>query len=154
MNVTHPHLSNFTPPLPETLVANLSALNIRTAPDLVFSSPAELLKKLPPGCITFPELTRHIAHVRNAFAGPALTGDQLIVRELETRAGLASVRSGLPALDELVGNTFGGASGGRVVEISGTGASGKTVRSNPTPPPPPPPWSFVGSERIGCKIKS
>jgi hypothetical protein len=128
--ITHPQLSNFTPSLPETFLANLSALNIRTAPDLVFSSPAELFKKLPPGSITFPELSRHIAHVRNAFAGPALTGDQLIVRELDARAGLASVRSGLPALDELVGNTFGGASGGRIVEISGTGASGKTVRRN------------------------
>jgi len=28
-------------------------------------------------CITFPELTNHIAHVRNAFAGPVLMGDQL-----------------------------------------------------------------------------
>ena len=133
MNVTHPQLSNFTPPLPETFVANLSALNIRTAPDLIFSSPAELFKRLPQGSITFPELTRHIAHVRNAFAGPALTGDQLIVEELEARAGLVSVRSGLHALDELVGNSFGGASGGRIVEISGTGASGKTVRSDSPP---------------------
>ncbi len=128
MNLAPPPLSTFTPPLPESLVANLSALNIRTAPDFIFVPPAELLRKLPTGSITFPELTRHIAHVRNAFAGPALTGDQLI-GELEARAGLPSVRSGLPALDGLVGNSFGGASGGRVIEISGASASGKTVRT-------------------------
>lgn len=127
MNVTPPSLSNFTPPLPETFVANLSVLNIRTAPDLIFVPPAELFRKLPAGTITFAELTHHIAHVRNTFAAPALTGDQLI-GELEVRARLASVRSGLPALDGLVGNSFGGASGGRIIEISGASASGKTVR--------------------------
>jgi hypothetical protein len=125
-----PPLSNFTPPLPESLVTILSALNIRTAPDFIFLTPAELMRKLPAGSITFPELTRHIAHVKNAFAGPALTGYQLIV-ESEARAQLPSVFSGLPALDGLVGNSFGGASGGRVVEISGASASGKTVRTAP-----------------------
>ena len=128
MNIVSPPLSNFTPPLPESLVTNLSALNIRSAPDFIFVPPAELLRKLPAGSITFPELTRHIAHVKNAFAGPALTGDQLI-GESEARAQLPSVLSGLPALDGLVGNSFGGASGGRVVEISGASASGKTVRT-------------------------
>jgi len=128
MNLTSPPLSNFTPPLPESLVTNLSALNIRTAPDFIFLPPAELQRKLPAGSITFPELTRHIAHVKNAFAGPALTGGQL-VEESEARARLPSVFSGLPALDGLVGNSFGGASGGRVVEISGASVSGKTVRT-------------------------
>ncbi len=128
MNLAPPPLSNFAPPLPESLIANLSALNIRTAPDLIFAQPAELLRKLPTGSITFPEFTRHIAHVRNAFAGPALTGDQLL-GELEACARLPSVRSGLPSLDGLVGNSFGGASGGRIVEISGASASGKTVRT-------------------------
>jgi len=127
MNVTPPQLSTFTPPLPETFVLNLSVLNICTAPDLIFVPPAELLRKLPTGSITFPELTNHIAHVRNAFAGPALTGDQLI-GGLEARTQLPSVRSGLPALDELVGNSFGGASGSRIIEISGASAAGKTVR--------------------------
>jgi hypothetical protein len=136
MNLAPPLLSTFTPPLPESLVANLSALNIRTAPDFIFVPPAELLRKLPTGSITFPELTRHIAHVRNAFAGPALTGDQLI-GELEARAGLPSVRSGLPDLDGLVGNSFGGASGGRVIEISGASASGKTVRQHTSLSPAP-----------------
>ena len=128
MYLAFPPLSNFIPPLPESLVTNLSALNIRTAPDLIFVPPAELLRKLPAGSITFPELTCHIAHVKNAFAGPALTGDQLIA-ESEARAHLPSVFSGLPALDGLVGNSFGGASGGRIVEISGASASGKTVRA-------------------------
>lgn len=128
MNPAYPPLSNFTPPLPESLIANLSALKIRTAPDLIFAPPAELLRKLPAGSITFPELTRHIAHVRNVFVGPALTGCQLI-GESEARAQLPSVCSGLPALDGLVGDSFGGASGGRVVEISGASASGKTVRT-------------------------
>lgn len=125
-----PPLSDFTPHLPESLVTNLSALNIRTAPDFIFAPPADLLRKLPAGSITFPELTRHIAHVRNAFAGPALTGGQLIEEvEARARAQLPSVSSGVPALDGLVGNSFGGgASGGRVVEISGASASGKTVR--------------------------
>jgi len=127
MNLAPPSLSHFTPPLPETLVSNLSALNIRTVPDLIFVPPAELFRKLPAGSITFPELTHHIAHVRTAFAGPALTGAQLI-GGVEARARLPSVRSGLPALDGLVNNSFGGASGGRVIEISGSSASGKTVR--------------------------
>lgn len=134
MNVVSPQLSNFTPPLPESLLTNLSPLNIRTASDFIFFPPAELLRKLPAGSITFPELTRHIAHVRNAFAGPALTGDQL-VEESEARARLPSVVSGLPALDGLVGNGFGGASGGRVVEISGASASGKTVCMSTADPP-------------------
>ena len=68
-----------------------------------------------------------MVHVRNAFAGPALTGDQLS-GGLEARVQLPSVRGGLPALDELVGNRFGGASVGRVIEISGANADGKTVR--------------------------
>jgi hypothetical protein len=129
MNLASPPLSDFTPHLPESLVTDLSALNIRTAPDFIFAPPADLLRKLPAGSITFPELTRHIAHVRNAFAGPVLTGGQLI-GEVEARAQLPSVISGVPALDGLVGNSFGGgASGGRVVEISGASTSGKTVRS-------------------------
>lgn len=124
-----PSLSDFTPPLPATLVANLTSLNIRTASDLIFASPAELIGKLPAGSITFPELTHHIAHVTAAFTGPAITADKLIA-ELEPRAGQEPVSSsGLPALDELiaVGNDFGGAPGGRLIEISGTSASGKTA---------------------------
>ena len=107
---------------------NVSALDIRTAPDLVFVPPAdpELLWELPTGSITFPDLTNHIAHVRNAFAGPALAGDQLS-GGLKARVQLPSVHSGLPALDELVGNRFGGASGHRIIEISGANAVRKTV---------------------------
>ncbi|KAI9437804.1 P-loop containing nucleoside triphosphate hydrolase protein [Russula earlei] len=126
MNVTHPQLSDFTPPLPEPLVANLFALNIRTVPDFIFTPPAQLFEKLPVGSITFSELTHHIAHVRNVFAGRALTGDQLI-GEFEARSRWASVRSRLPDLDGLVGNGFGGASGGRIIEVSGGSASGKTA---------------------------
>jgi RAD51-like protein 3 len=129
MNIAPPLLSNFSPPLPETLVANLSVLNIRTAPDLIFVSPAELLKRLPAGSITFIELTHHIAHVRQGFAGPAITGDKLI-EELGALAQLESVHSGLPALDGLVGGSFDGASGGRIIEISGPSTSGKTVCSS------------------------
>src|SRR6266702_1418242 len=132
MNATPPppSLSDFTPPLPATFVANLASLNIRTAPDLIFASPAELIGKLPAGSVTFTELTHHIAHVTAAFAGPAITADKLIA-ELEPRARLEPVRSsGLPALDELIGigNDFGGAPGGRLIEVSGASASGKTVR--------------------------
>jgi len=71
-------------------------------------------------------LTDHIPYVRNVFAGPALTGDQLI-GGLEMRAQLPSVCSRLPALDGLVSNSFGGPSGGCIIEISGRGASGKAV---------------------------
>ena len=130
-----PSLSDFTPPLPTTLVANLASLNLRTAPDLIFASPAELIRKLPAGSITFTELTHHIAHVTAAFAGHAITADKLVA-ELELRARLEPVSSsGLPALDELIGigNDFGGAPGGRVIEISGTSASGKTVRRQAPP---------------------
>ena len=128
MNVTPPpSLSDFTPPLPAMLVANLALLNIRTAPDLIFASPAELIGKLPAGSITFTELTHHIARVTVAFAGPAITADELIA-ELEQRAGLErmSSSSGLPVLDELtsIGND------GRLIEISGMSASGKTVRNS------------------------
>jgi RAD51-like protein 3 len=135
MNVTPPLLSTITPPLPETLIANLSVLNIHTVPDLIFIPPSELLRRLPKGSITFTELTRHIAHVTQAFAGPVLTGDKLI-EELDALAQFESVSSGLPALDGLVGGTFGGASGGRVIEICGPRASGKTVRKLVSPPPP------------------
>jgi hypothetical protein len=128
MSMVPPLLSTFIPPLPETLVANLSVLNIRTAPDLIFVSPAELLRRLPRGSITFTELTHCIAHVTQAFAGPAITGDKLI-EELDALTQLESVRSGLPVLDGLVGGSFGGASGGRVIEISGSSGSGKTVCS-------------------------
>ncbi|KAH9063962.1 P-loop containing nucleoside triphosphate hydrolase protein [Lactarius vividus] len=124
-----PSLSDFTPPLPATLVANLTSLNIRTASDLIFASPVELIGKLPAGSITFAELTHHIAHVTAAFAGPAITADKLIA-ELEPRAGQEPVSSsGLPALDELIGigNDFRGAPGGRLIEISGASATGKTA---------------------------
>ena len=108
-------------------------LNIRKAPDLIFVPPAELLWELPAGSITFPELTNYIAHVRNTFAGPGMTGDQLS-GGLEARVQLPSGRRGLPALDELVGSSFGGASGGRIIEISGASAARKTERY---------PWSSV-----------
>ena len=112
---------------------SLSVLNIRKAPDLIFVPPAELLWELPAGSITFPGLKNYIAHIRNAFAGLVLTGDQLS-GGLEAHIQLSSVRSGLPALDELVGNKFGDASGGRMIEISGASAAGKTERY---------PWSSV-----------
>jgi hypothetical protein len=132
MNATppSPSLSDFTPPLPATLVANLASLNIRSAPDLIFASPAELIGKLPAGSVTFTDLTHHIAHVTAAFAGPAITADKLVA-ELEPRARLQPVSSsGLPVLDELIGigNNIGGAPGDRVIQISGASASGKTVR--------------------------
>lgn len=132
MNATHlpPPLSDYTPPLPATLVANLALLNIRTTSDLIFASPAELIGKLPAGSVTFTELTNHIAHVTAALAGPAITADKLIV-ELEPHTRLEPVSSsGLPALDEVIGigNDFGGAPAGRLIEISGANASGKTVR--------------------------
>ncbi|KAI9439857.1 P-loop containing nucleoside triphosphate hydrolase protein [Lactarius indigo] len=111
------------------LVVNLASLNIRKASDLIFASPAELIGKLPAGSITFAELTHHIAHVTAAFAGPAVTADKLIA-ELEPRTGQESVSSSrLPALDELIGigNNFSGAPDGRLIEISGACASGKTA---------------------------
>ena len=58
-------------------------------------------------------------------------GDQLI-GGLDGHAQLPSVRNGLPALDELVGNSFGGSPSGRM--ISGASASGKMVMY---------PWSSV-----------
>ena len=133
MNATHlpPSLSDYTPPLPATFVANLALLNVRTAHDLVFASPAELIGKLPAGSVTFTELANHIAHVTAAFAGPAITADKLIA-ELEPRTRIEPVSSsGLPALDELIGigNDFGGVPAGRLIEISGASASGKTVRT-------------------------
>ncbi|KAI9463310.1 P-loop containing nucleoside triphosphate hydrolase protein [Lactarius psammicola] len=130
MNATPPpSLSDFTPPLPATLVANLASLNIHTAPDLIFASSAELIGKLPAGSVTFTELTHHIANVTAAFAGPAITADKLIA-ELEPRTSLEPVRSsGLPALDELIGigDDFGIAPGARLIEISGMSGSGKTA---------------------------
>ncbi|KAF8273365.1 hypothetical protein EI94DRAFT_1716540 [Lactarius quietus] len=103
MNATPlpPSLSDYTPPLPATLVANLASLNIRTAPDLIFSSPAELIGKLPAGSVTFTELTHHIAHVTAAF----------LIAEQEPRASLEPVSSSAP--------------GGRLIEISGASAAGK-----------------------------
>jgi hypothetical protein len=132
MNATPllPSLSDFTPPLPATFVANLASLNIRTAPDLIFATPAELIGRLPTGSVTFVELTHHIAHVTAAFAGPAITADRLIAA-IEPRASLQPVSScGFPALDELIGtdNNFRGAPAGRLIEISGASISGKTVR--------------------------
>lgn len=126
-----PSLSDFSPHLPATLVANLTSLNIRTAPDLIFASPAELMGRLPAGSITFTELTHHIAHVTAAFAGPSITADRLIAT-IEPDASLEPVSSsGLPPLDELIGidNKFRGAPVGRLIEISGASSSGKTVRT-------------------------
>jgi hypothetical protein len=132
MNTTPlpPSLSDFTPPLPATFVANLASLNIRTASDLIFASPGELIGRLPAGSVTFIELTHHIAHVTAAFAGPGVTADKLIAA-LEPRVSLDPVSScGLPALDEQIGigNNFCGATAGRLIEISGASTSGKTVR--------------------------
>ena len=132
MNATYlpPSLSDYTPTLPATLVANLASLNVRTAPDLIFASPVELIGKLPAGSVTFNDLTHHIATVTAAFAGPAITADKLIA-ELELHRCLEPVSScGLPPFDELIGigNDFGGAPSGRLIEISGASASGKTVR--------------------------
>ncbi|KAI0267658.1 hypothetical protein BC834DRAFT_822097 [Gloeopeniophorella convolvens] len=126
MNPTPPALSTFVPPLPEALVANLATLGIKTAPDLIFAPLATLMRQLPPGSITYAELMQHVAHVTEAFAGPVITGDKLLA-EADSRVQLGSVQSGLPALDALLDHNSGGESSGRVVEISGSGGSGKTA---------------------------
>lgn len=138
LSTLSPHL------LSVPLVTNLRNINVRTATDLIFSSPADLISRLPPETISLLDLRLCIEGVTEQFAVGSVSAQDIheaIMLEDEHRDDM-EVRSGVKALDALLGGGFGGygsaegdssslagvAGGGRVIEISGDGGAGKTVR--------------------------
>ncbi|THH14118.1 hypothetical protein EW146_g6183 [Bondarzewia mesenterica] len=118
-------LSNLSPALPPALLQNLSAINIKTAADLVFIPPDALLHSLPRGSTTLGELESCIDNVTGQVAAEGMSGDELLASEVAS--DLTEVKSGVSELDELIGGSFSGTHGGNVIEISGKSGTGKTA---------------------------
>lgn len=126
------------------LVQHLRNINVRTATDLILSSPSDLIGRLPPETVSLLDLHLCIERVTEQFAMGSMSAQNIqeaISMEDDHRDNM-EVRTGVAVLDALLGGGFGGygsehgcssalagvAGGGRVIEVSGDGGSGKTVR--------------------------
>lgn len=123
-------LSSLSSPLPPTLLQHLRDINVRTAADLILTPPEALLRLLPHGSTTLGEVLDCVESVTHQVAGEAVVGDALYEAALFHEAESEDVMSGVDGLDALLGGSFGGTSGGRVIEISGDNGGGKTVSSD------------------------
>ena len=123
-------LSSLSSPLPPTLLQHLRDINVRTAADLILTPPEELLRLLPRGSTTLGEVLDCVESVTHQVAGEAVVGDALYEAAQFHEAESEDVMSGVDGLDALLGGSFGGTSGGRVIEISGDNGGGKTVSSD------------------------
>ncbi|KIP08228.1 hypothetical protein PHLGIDRAFT_23644 [Phlebiopsis gigantea 11061_1 CR5-6] len=116
-------LRTVDPPLPTHLLDALADLSITSDADLIFAGTSmELYKRLPLGTVSLKELEKCIADVVTYISAAGVRGDKLIT-ELERVEDAEQWGCGLKDIDHLVGG-FGP---GRVIEVSGDRASGKTA---------------------------
>ncbi|KAI0046565.1 P-loop containing nucleoside triphosphate hydrolase protein [Auriscalpium vulgare] len=120
-------LAAITPPVTPELLAALAALNVRNTYDLIFTPAPTLLRQLPSGTITLGQLKSLIARATAISAAPGVTAEVLYATESVKYVEDKQVRSGVRALDALLGGSFGGPGCGRVVEVSGDAGGGKTA---------------------------
>ncbi|KAI0067344.1 P-loop containing nucleoside triphosphate hydrolase protein [Artomyces pyxidatus] len=118
-------LASFSPPIPTALLEHLAAINIRSAPDLIFSDTETLLRGLPRGITTLSELKTCIARVIALVAAEGVSADQLYKAEVSAEG--EQVMSGISELDDLLGGGLGGVGNGRVIEVSSDSGGGKTA---------------------------
>lgn len=112
------------PTLPAELVSSLENCGIWTDADLLFSSPVlEIFRRLPSGTVSLQDLTKYIEIVTALASVPGVSGIDLLKQEQESQDSVPRFPSGIPELDEMVGEFIGG----HVYEISGDRQSGKTV---------------------------
>ncbi|TFY65562.1 hypothetical protein EVG20_g5526 [Dentipellis fragilis] len=122
-------LSAFSAHIPPDLLAQLLDLNIRTVADFILTPPIDLLTRLPRGSTSLGELTDCIESVAQEVAAAGVNGEEMYEAEMLRAAEMdgEDVRAGIAELDALVGGSFGGAVGGRVIEVSGDKGGGKTA---------------------------
>ncbi|KIM84382.1 hypothetical protein PILCRDRAFT_410642 [Piloderma croceum F 1598] len=112
------------PFLPENVVSSLDQIGIRTDSDLLFSStPADILRRLPPGTVNIQDLRHYTAQIIEEGSALGVRGDVLLALERTKQDQELDFASGVTDLDALL-NGFGGS---RVFEVSGEKASGKTA---------------------------
>ena len=118
------------PFMPETLVASLQEIGIRTDSELIFSkTPVEILQRLPPGTVSMQDLQNYIALIAAEVSAIGVRGDELLIIEdakREHRKAL-DLGTGVHRLDALLGdlNNY------TLLEVSGEKGSGKTVDFQP-----------------------
>lgn len=116
-------LSAFPPSLvPPELLSGLLNLGLKTDTDLLLLDVRDIMKCLPPGCISFQELRQIHETIAARASAHGLSA-------LDIRSNCLSnhhkygLSSGINELDALM-NGFGG---GRVLEVSGEKGTGKSV---------------------------
>jgi hypothetical protein len=128
-------LAALRPPLPSALLQALEAIEIYTSEDLLLPPTFQLLNlhlraifsRLPRGTLEFHELLDLATRVSSESSAIGISGTALLerARSDSARWPVDEFASGVRALDEIAG----GFAGGRVLEISGTPSTGKTVRA-------------------------
>jgi hypothetical protein len=126
-------LAVLKPPLEPLLLQSLKELDITTSADLVLPSAnvplnlhlRSIFTRLPPNTTQFSDLLELANHVSASSSAPSISGTELLEQERVKRAQNPAdeFASGVDKLD----NIAGGFAGGRVLEITGTPSTGKTV---------------------------
>ncbi|KAF9522315.1 P-loop containing nucleoside triphosphate hydrolase protein [Crepidotus variabilis] len=110
-------LSGLVPSISAELVDHLESLNIRTETDLLFSSTADMVKRLPHSGITASELEATKRIICEQCSSPGLSA----FHSLETKLAPQELSTGREPLDRILDGLSG------LVQISGDRESGKTL---------------------------
>jgi hypothetical protein len=113
-------LSAYPEILSQELINAFEECRILTDQDLVFSTPHDVLRKIPAGTITLNDLMACV----DAIVARVSTEGQSAVEILESSTCSESLKSGIDSLDNLLS---GGLKTGHVYELSGDRGAGKSV---------------------------
>lgn len=113
--------------IPESLVASLQEIGIRTDSELMFSkTPVEILRLLPSGTVSMQDLQNYITRITAEASAIGVRGDQLLALEDAKREQKKALDlgTGVQRLDALLGDL----ADYTLLEVSGEKGSGKTVK--------------------------
>ncbi|KAL0956865.1 hypothetical protein HGRIS_002973 [Hohenbuehelia grisea] len=108
--------------IPPELVRSLDLIGCKTATDILFSTPADLYRRLPPGTLTYSDFQRHIRHITAASSASGTSGNDLLRAEESNSTIQSPISTGNGVLDALLD----GFRGAHTLEVSGDKGSGKT----------------------------
>lgn len=118
-------LSSLVPSIPADVVTCLESQGIRTDMDLLFATTTlDTYKRLPAGTATLEELIEYRSLAAKSGAAPGISGHELVLLEDMEEDNVIQLQTGVKALDDF----FRGLAGRRLIELSGDGGSGKSVR--------------------------
>lgn len=113
--------------IPESLVASLQEIGIRTDSELMFSkTPVEILRLLPSGTVSMQDLQNYITRITAEASAIGVRGDHLLALEDAKREQKKALDlgTGVQRLDALLGDL----ADYTLLEVSGEKGSGKTVK--------------------------